>query len=92
MPDSFYRFYKDYLLELVRKKTTKKPLIKPKNPKSRISGYKTCATQNFSNKRNALYQYLGSEATTTREWIKKRYDDKLSFFNENYVSLLFTFL
>ncbi len=62
-------------------------------PRNR-SGEKAAPTANLSNKRQGLTQYFaGLTATDTepavithRDLIKKRYDDKLKWFNAHYVS------
>ena len=54
------------------------------------SGTKTLATQNFNNKRNALYNYIGGkdDVVTLREWICARYNDKKDFAAKHYVSIV----
>ncbi len=59
----------------------------PPRPKS---GEKTVPQGNLQNQRTALAQYFAGkrEVITLRDLIRARYDDKIKWFQENYVSYI----
>ncbi len=97
MPESFINFYHTHLVHLVdRSAATPKKLRKQERKQDKRdtdnppqSGDKSVCAQNFTNARTALYAVLGNadDVVTLRDWIRRRYDDKMYFFHHNYVRI-----
>ena len=53
-----------------------------------VGGGKSAPASKFSNARAGCFNNSGKDAKTMREWIQCRYDEKIKFFNDYYVSLI----
>ncbi len=100
---SFVNFYRQLVLPNVdtvastpRKIRSKEqtrhrnPPLLPADEQARPrSGDKTALTANLSNQRTALAQYFANDqhVITNRDLIQKRYEDKLTWFENNFVSI-----
>ncbi len=90
MPDSFITFYNEMLLQLCERPGGT-PRLPRKGRKAESEKNKAAPVSNLQNARTALYNYLGRNTETERDWIKVRWEDKKDFYRKHYVSsLMFT--
>ena len=87
-PESFVRFYNDFILDLVDKSNPTKESHTINAKTGKPSGRKSAAQANFANKRTGLNNFLGKDSKSLREWLVARYDDKLKFYYDYQVNQL----
>lgn len=75
------RFYTDMVCQLI--------VIEPGTPKKKKglykSGNKTAIGQELANTRAGYYYWLGSGSKSMYEWLERRRNDKVRWFDEFYV-------
>ncbi len=104
MRPSFLRFYRDMIMTNVdqvastpRKVRTKEqsryrypPHLAPEENARPKSGDKQAPATNLHNQRTALAQYFAGQehVRTNRQFIERRYNDKIDWYQKHYVSLI----
>ncbi len=85
MSPAYIDFHNSCLLDMVQRPTG--------SPKKKVrddsGGAKSAPAQKLYNAQTACFAYAGRKAKTRREWITARYEEKIKFFREHYVSSIF---